>query len=131
MTVAVCIRCGAIKIGAYSTCEECGFTPDYENDSEKKICLLLTDHFNSVEELEKIGKAIAGGAKIELYNSATIGQATNDYNQAVELYRSGQKEASLELARKAHSVFQRCELEEAELSRKLIAHLEAERGSGS
>lgn len=65
MTVAICIRCGTIKIGAFSTCEQCGYTPDYENDpEEQKLCLLLTDHFHSVEKLEEIGKAIAEGAKI-------------------------------------------------------------------
>ena len=102
------------------------FRPDHENKSETKLCLMLSDHFNSVEELEKIGKDIAEGAKIEVYDSATVEQAVNDYNQAVALYQSGQKEASLELARKAHSLFQRCELEEAEVSGKLIAHLERE-----
>jgi hypothetical protein len=127
MTVAVCIRCGTIKIGAFSTCEQCSFTPDYENDTkEQKLCLFLTDHFYSVEELEEIGKAIAEGAEIKVYDSSIAEQAVKDYNQAVELYRSGQREASLELARKAHSIFQQYELEQAELSGKLIAHLEAE-----
>jgi hypothetical protein len=126
MTVAVCIRCGTIKFGALSTCEQCGFTPDHKDKAQAKLCLMLSDHFNSVEELEKIGKDIAEGAKIEVYDSATVEQAIKDYNRAVELYRSGQKEASLELARKAHSVFQRCELDEAEASGKLVAHLERE-----
>ena len=64
MTVAICIKCGAFKFGAFSSCEKCGATPETEDDVA--LSMMTSDHFHSQEELGDIGKAIASGKKIAL-----------------------------------------------------------------
>jgi hypothetical protein len=56
MTVAVCIRCGAMKLGALTPCPECQFDPEANEDKAK--AMVLTDHFLPQQELETISKRI-------------------------------------------------------------------------
>ena len=62
MTLAVCIRCGAMKVGAPTPCPECQFEPQ-ENDDKAKA-MLLTDHFLSETELEKNSERIRTGEPV-------------------------------------------------------------------
>jgi hypothetical protein len=43
MTTAVCVRCGAMKFGAFTTCQQCPYTPDNEHDV--LYSLAFTDHY--------------------------------------------------------------------------------------
>src|SRR5690348_9923682 len=61
MTMAVCIKCGALKFGAFNPCEKCGALPETEDDY--LVSFVLTDHFSSCEALEEIGRQIARGIK--------------------------------------------------------------------
>jgi len=64
MTVAICIKCGAFKFGAFNPCEKCGASPETEDDYVASF--VFTDHFNSTAELEKIGVQIASGSNIRV-----------------------------------------------------------------
>ena len=64
MTVAICIKCGAFKFGAWCPCEKCGAWPETEDDYVASF--VLTDHFNDMAELEKVGAQIASGSKIHV-----------------------------------------------------------------
>src|SRR5687768_15123348 len=56
MTVAICIKCGTFKNGAFMTCNGCRFHP--VNDYDMAYSLALTDHYFSLETLREIGAAI-------------------------------------------------------------------------
>lgn len=80
MTVAVCLRCGAFKRGAYTTCLKCSYTPDDDESLTKH--LLGTDHFHSREALEAIAARITSGESItfdeETLRSAWVSKTEND-----------------------------------------------------
>ena len=59
MTVAVCIRCGARKIGAFTSCPGCGFAPVEVGDQAKS--LILSDHHLPEDQLDEIAARIQGG----------------------------------------------------------------------
>ena len=62
MTLAVCIQCGAMKVGALIPCRECQFDPEENEDKAKSM--VLTDHYFSQTELEKISEHIRVGEKV-------------------------------------------------------------------
>ena len=59
MTVAVCVRCGIIKFGAFNPCDSCGFCPRTEIDAAYSIA--LTDHYFARSVLEEISESMRGG----------------------------------------------------------------------
>lgn len=59
MTVAVCIKCGATKIGAFVRCLSCGYVPTSEEDRAKSV--LLSDHNLTNEDLGDVSKRIKSG----------------------------------------------------------------------
>ncbi|EDY18413.1 hypothetical protein CfE428DRAFT_4197 [Chthoniobacter flavus Ellin428] len=64
MTTAVCIHCGSFKFGAFNPCDHCGSVPVTEEDYA--LSFALTEHFNSEEELQKIGEQIASGIRLRI-----------------------------------------------------------------
>jgi len=62
VTVAVCIRCGAIKRGALTPCPECGFEP--REKEEKAQSMALIDRFLSKEDLSAISERIKSGQPV-------------------------------------------------------------------
>ena len=62
VTIAVCLKCGAQKHGALTTCPACGYRPEDYEDQAKSI--YLTDHYLSLEDLERVGRDIADGHTI-------------------------------------------------------------------
>lgn len=63
MAVAVCLRCGCFKHGPFNPCPSCRFTPDDDETLTKH--LLVTDHFLSREELQKISERVKAGEVVE------------------------------------------------------------------
>ena len=59
MTIAVCVKCGALKHGAFGRCGSCGQAP--ETDSELAYSLALTDHYLSPSELEAYSASMRAG----------------------------------------------------------------------
>ena len=59
MTVAICLKCGAMKFGAFIKCAKCGVTPKGEDDMATS--LVLSDHYQSQEMLKNYGEYIASG----------------------------------------------------------------------
>lgn len=67
MTMAVCIRCGAQKVGAWVGCRKCGFEPT--TLSERSKSMALSDHYLSPDDLRKVGERIASGKEIHFVDS--------------------------------------------------------------
>ena len=63
MTAAVCLRCGALKHGAFVRCPKCRYSPD--DDESLTRHLLATDHFLSREQLEAISERVKTGMPVE------------------------------------------------------------------
>ena len=59
MTIAICTKCGTEKLGAYSPCDSCGFTPT--SNLELAESIILSDHHYTHEELRDIGEEIKSG----------------------------------------------------------------------
>lgn len=62
MTVAVCLVCGGKKFGAFGACPSCDWEPVADEDMVRSM--LLTDHYQPVEELERMGVALAEGTEV-------------------------------------------------------------------
>ena len=60
--MAVCIRCGAQKFGAFRPCVRCGFVPETVVDKAKSI--MLSDHHFPPEHLDKFKSTIEAGGQI-------------------------------------------------------------------
>lgn len=63
MTVAVCLKCGQLKRGAWTPCAKCGFCPDDDESMTKH--LLVTDHNYSHEQLVEIAEKIKAGEEFK------------------------------------------------------------------
>jgi ribosomal protein L40E len=83
MTVAVCLKCGAIKHGAWTRCLECGYTPD--DDESYTRHLLVTDHYLSREQLEEVAARVKSGQPVdfppELLRQAWVSKADVEKDQ--------------------------------------------------
>jgi len=64
MTMAICWKCGSTKHGAFTPCPECKAAP--EGRQEQIASFMLTDWFNSPENLQEVGKAIQGGSGVQM-----------------------------------------------------------------
>jgi hypothetical protein len=63
MTVAVCLKCGDLKHGAWTPCTSCGYCPDSDESYTKH--LLASDHYLSREQLEKTAACVKAGEPVE------------------------------------------------------------------
>ena len=59
MTLAICLQCGAEKLGALTLCSECGSVPSTAD--ERARSLALSDHNLSADELRAIAAKIRAG----------------------------------------------------------------------
>lgn len=72
MTAAVCIACGAMKLGTFTECQDCRH--HVTTDEDRARALLLSDRYLDAAELAKASAVIKGG-----------GTATFDEQQVTEL----------------------------------------------
>jgi hypothetical protein len=63
MNHAICLQCGTAKAGALAACPRCGFRPEKTEDRAKSV--LLSDRCAPMPSLEKAGKKIAQGQKLQ------------------------------------------------------------------
>ena len=63
MIHAICLKCGAGKVGAMAACPRCAFVP--QKTEEKAKSILLSDRCARVAVLEKVGERIARGEKMK------------------------------------------------------------------
>ena len=64
MTVAICIKCGTSKFGAFNPCPRCQATPTSEDDFV--ISLAMSDHYFKKAALDQMGADIAAGKPLQL-----------------------------------------------------------------
>jgi len=65
MTIAICIKCGGKKFGAFSTCARCSVKP--ANSQELAHSMMFSSHNYSFKELDEIGAQIARTGKIPIF----------------------------------------------------------------
>ena len=63
MTIAICLKCGAFKHGAWTPCRKCGHLPSDEEDKAKHI--IVTDHYFSKDDLEAASARIQEGKELQ------------------------------------------------------------------
>ena len=62
MTLAVCAKCGAMKLGALTWCPACNFEPvDDPGNDDDLYSMILCDHYFSAERLEEFSKGMQAG----------------------------------------------------------------------
>jgi hypothetical protein len=86
MTVALCIRCGAMKHGALTPCNDCGFDPDENEDKAK--AMVLTDHFLPREELEAIAGRIKSGQPV-IYPEEAVKEFIRTFEENPDILKPG------------------------------------------
>ncbi|MFP2903617.1 hypothetical protein ACLESD_00790 [Pyxidicoccus sp. 3LFB2] len=79
MTLAVCVRCGESKVGAFTPCARCKLDPAaHGTDRELQAkSLFLTDRFLPGGELEAIGRKIRSGEPVT-YDAARLAELTEE-----------------------------------------------------
>jgi len=78
MTYAICIKCGNGKVGAFTPCLRCGFSPKSSSDQARSI--LLSDHNVDKSELDAAGKKLSAGEPIE-FDEAGIAKMAAELEQ--------------------------------------------------
>jgi tetratricopeptide (TPR) repeat protein len=69
MTTAVCVFCGAMKVGAWTPCDSCGQVPTTE--AERIRALASTDRYHDASTLERLAAVVRKGGQIELDEEST------------------------------------------------------------
>lgn len=64
MTVAICYKCGAMKYGAFSSCEKCGAQPHCSDD--KALSMAISDQYFDKPALQSIAAAIQAGRPVPI-----------------------------------------------------------------
>lgn len=79
MTLAVCVRCGNSKVGAFTPCGGCGLDPA-AHGTERELqarTLLLSERYLPGGELEEMGRKIRKGEPVS-YDAGLLAQITED-----------------------------------------------------
>jgi hypothetical protein len=71
LTTAVCLKCGALKIGARVRCSACSYEPATSDDQAAH--LLTSDRFLSPTEIEEAQRKIKSGIRLN-FNPAQIAE---------------------------------------------------------
>lgn len=71
MTVAVCLKCGAMKHGAFNRCPKCKYEPQDAEDKAKHT--MASDHFLSQPQLEEIATSVKNGEALD-FNKDQVAQ---------------------------------------------------------
>lgn len=87
MTVAVCLYCGAMKHGAWTSCSDCGHTPEELEDKAKHV--IASDHHFSVSELESISVRIREGKPINFKPEDVEGYVASLQTSSFSNFRVG------------------------------------------
>ncbi len=82
MTLAICIKCGEEKLGAFTPCRQCRFTPELMEDKAK--ALLLSDHYQKVVELRQIGQRIKAGERLS-FDEGQIAEMAEELTRMPEV----------------------------------------------
>ena len=62
MTLAVCVKCGAKKLGALTWCPVCHFEPGDDPDNDDDLySMILSDHYFSADDLERFSNGMQDG----------------------------------------------------------------------
>jgi len=64
MTTAVCFKCGAMKIGAFTPCKKCQAVPRTVDDLA--LAMAITDHYFDEKRLKNISLDIKNGKPVSL-----------------------------------------------------------------
>ncbi len=69
MTIAICVKCGARKHGAWSPCDACGHSPF--GVDEVTWSIVLTDHYLRPDKLDAVSAHIVGTGTMPAIDAAS------------------------------------------------------------
>ena len=78
MTAAICLKCGAMKVGAFTRCPKCRFTPESGEDQARSI--LLSDRTLDLAALKDTAQRIAGG-ETPVFDEAAVVQMAAEFGE--------------------------------------------------
>ncbi len=78
MTLAICIRCGTEKVGAFTPCPQCHFMPEEPDDKAKS--LMLSDHNMPADKLHAVAASIQAGNEPK-FNADALASISNELCQ--------------------------------------------------
>lgn len=71
MTIAICLKCGASKVGALTPCASCGFEPTTPDEGARSI--FLSDQAHHPNVLPQLAALIAAGKPVPWDEAAVAG----------------------------------------------------------
>jgi len=109
MTIAICLRCGADKVGALTSCPDCGLEP--ETQREQAYSLAISDHYFSRQVLREIGADIAKDGRIPTLptdqEQKFLAAVERDPNSALFRSLAAENNRAVELRHEVGEVFDR------------------------
>jgi hypothetical protein len=89
MTVAVCLKCGAMKRGAWQSCPACRYLPESPEDQAKAV--ILSDHVLSKQDLLAVSDRIKQGEEVTFRDDQVQKLAQSIATQAPKMKRELQR----------------------------------------
>ncbi len=99
MTVAVCFKCGAMKTGAFTSCEKCGCRPQSEDDF--CMSLGLSDKEQDMPTLKWLSEQMQNGRRVEM-DSDSLASTRQMIRSLPPEYRKAMFEGTLPSDMKKH-----------------------------
>jgi hypothetical protein len=91
MTVAICLKCGAMKHGAWTPCPRCKHTPEDPEDKAKHV--MTSDHYFSKTDIQSISTRVQSGQPLHFdqkqVEELTATMATVNPEKSVRLFVYG------------------------------------------
>jgi hypothetical protein len=84
MTIAVCVKCGQFKFGAFNSCRKCGAEPRHIDDLA--LSLAMSDHYFDKPTLEQISKIIQTGRE-PVIDRTLVQRITEELSENKELLK--------------------------------------------
>jgi hypothetical protein len=84
MTTAVCLRCGEMKLGAFTPCRKCGFEP--ESPDEQVRSIMLSDQNLDAVSLKEVSEQIGVGDYPE-FDEAAVEEAAKQFAEMEPMRR--------------------------------------------
>jgi hypothetical protein len=84
MTVAVCLKCGAMKTGAWTPCPECHDEP--QTEQEKARYLMASDQHLNQSDMKAVSRTVKEGRRINFVSTevSSIAEAIHQIENSPE-----------------------------------------------
>ena len=85
MTLAVCVKCGATKLGALTWCPGCEFQPGSDPDNlDDLYSMILSDHNFDAAELDRFSKGMKAGMPMPRLSTGQETEFRENYRASIK-----------------------------------------------